>query len=42
MTILHYKQIGSGPNIVLIHGLFGNLDNLNMVAKKFSDAIYCH
>jgi esterase len=33
MTILHYKQIGSGPNIVLLHGLFGNLDNLNMVTK---------
>ncbi len=34
MTILHYKKTGSGPNIVLIHGLFGSLDNLNMVAKK--------
>lgn len=31
--ILHYKQTGQGEDILLIHGLFGSLDNLNMVAK---------
>ena len=37
MPILHYKQIGTGPNLVLIHGLFGSLDNLNTVAKKLAE-----
>lgn len=39
-TILNYKQLGSGEHVVLIHGLFGNLDNLNMVAKPLSEK-YC-
>lgn len=38
MAILNYQQIGSGPNLVLIHGLFGSLDNLNMVAKGLADS----
>jgi esterase len=38
--ILNYKQIGTGPHIVLIHGLFGSLENLNMVAKPLSQD-YC-
>lgn len=33
MKLLNYVQQGSGPHIILIHGLFGSLDNLNMVAK---------
>lgn len=37
MTILHYQQLGAGENIVLIHGLFGSLENLNMVAKPLSE-----
>lgn len=36
-TLLNYKQIGTGENIVLIHGLFGSLENLNMVAKPLSE-----
>jgi len=39
-SILNYKQIGTGEHIVLIHGLFGSLENLNMVAKPLSD-LYC-
>ena len=35
--ILNYKQSGTGENIVLIHGLFGSLENLNMVAKPLSE-----
>lgn len=38
--LLNYKQLGSGENLVLIHGLFGSLENLNMVAKPLSES-YC-
>jgi len=33
---LHFQQLGQGDPIVLIHGLFGSLENLNMVAKQLS------
>jgi len=36
-SILNYQQQGSGPNILLIHGLLGSLENLNMVAKGLKD-----
>jgi len=35
--ILHYKQQGSGADVILIHGLLGSLENLNMVAKGLID-----
>ncbi len=38
--LLHYQQMGEGEHIVLIHGLFGSLENLNMVAKPLSKS-YC-
>ncbi|MDG3087448.1 alpha/beta fold hydrolase [Vibrio hannami] len=31
--MLNYKLQGSGPNVLLIHGLFGNLDNLGLIAR---------
>lgn len=34
---LNYKQIGQGPDVVLIHGLFGSLENLNVIAKPLSE-----
>jgi esterase len=34
--LLNYQQSGSGKNIILIHGLFGRLENLNMVAKALA------
>lgn len=37
MSILNYKQQGQGPNILLIHGLFGSLENLNMVANSLKE-----
>jgi len=37
MKLLNYTQQGSGPHILLIHGLFGSLDNLNMVAKPLRE-----
>ena len=36
--LLHYQQLGSGKDIILIHGLFGRLENLNMVAKALSES----
>ena len=40
MAMLNYQQSGTGENLVLIHGLFGSLENLNMVAKVLSQ-FYC-
>lgn len=37
MQLLNFTQQGSGPHIILIHGLFGSLENLNMVAKPLSN-----
>ncbi|XQW86252.1 alpha/beta fold hydrolase [Thalassotalea piscium] len=37
MAILNYQQQGSGQDIVLIHGLLGSLENLNMVARGLKD-----
>lgn len=37
MTHLNYQQTGSGPDIILIHGLFGSLENLGMVAKNLQE-----
>ncbi|WP_111976492.1 alpha/beta fold hydrolase [Algibacillus agarilyticus] len=33
---LNYTDKGTGPVLVLIHGLLGSLDNLNMVARSFN------
>ncbi|MCE0494548.1 alpha/beta fold hydrolase [Vibrio salinus] len=33
-ALLHYKTEGEGHPIVLIHGLFGNLDNLGILARE--------
>lgn len=35
--LLNYQQLGNGKDIILIHGLFGRLENLNMVAKALSE-----
>ena len=35
--LLNYKQTGSGPAVVIIHGLFGSLENLNVIAKALSE-----
>ncbi len=36
-ALLHYKTEGHGHPIVLIHGLFGNLDNLGILARALKD-----
>jgi esterase len=40
MKQLNYQQQGTGKHVLLIHGLFGSLENLNMVAKVLSEQ-YC-
>jgi len=35
--ILHYQLTGSGPAVVLIHGLFGSFENLGSIARALSD-----
>lgn len=34
---LNFKQQGKGPDVILIHGLFGSLENLNVIAKPLSE-----
>ncbi len=37
MQKLHYQEAGQGDTIILIHGLFGSLENLGMIAKVLQD-----
>lgn len=39
-TLVNFQQQGSGEHLILIHGLFGSLENLNMVAKVLAQS-YC-
>lgn len=34
---LNYKIFGSGPPLVILHGLFGTLDNWQTLARRWSD-----
>jgi len=34
---LHFRESGSGPALVILHGVFGSGENWFTVAKKFSD-----
>ncbi len=34
---LHYQSIGSGEPIMILHGLFGSLDNWSGIAKKLAE-----
>lgn len=36
-SILNCKEQGQGPAIILIHGLFGNLDNLGLLARALCE-----
>ncbi len=33
---LHYRKIGQGKPLIILHGLFGSADNWNSLAKEFS------
>ncbi|MBS1650804.1 MAG: alpha/beta fold hydrolase [Bacteroidetes bacterium] len=34
---LAYRVVGSGPPLLILHGLFGQSDNWNTLSKKFAD-----
>lgn len=36
-TELNFKKLGSGPNLIILHGLFGSLDNWQTVANHLSE-----
>lgn len=41
MTVsLNHKIIGQGPPVIILHGLFGMLDNLLLLAKRLEEAGY--
>lgn len=35
--LLNYKQTGAGPVVVIMHGLFGSLENLNIISRTLSE-----
>ncbi|MFA0373201.1 alpha/beta fold hydrolase, partial [Vibrio sp. 10N.222.54.F6] len=35
---MHYTTNGNGPVVILIHGLFGDLDNLKALVKSLEDS----
>jgi len=35
---LNFKRLGTGDPVILIHGLFGNLDNLGRLARHLSES----
>jgi len=37
MNTLYYKRLGSGPPILILHGLYGNSDNWISIAKNLSN-----
>ena len=37
MIELNYKKMGSGQPMIILHGLFGSLDNWMTLGKKFSE-----
>jgi esterase len=34
---LHFKSFGSGPALIILHGLFGSLDNWQGLAKRYAE-----
>ena len=34
---LHYRNIGEGEPLIILHGLFGSADNWQTLGKKFAD-----
>ena len=41
-NILHSKIIGEGKPLIILHGLFGMLDNWQALAKEFSQFFETH
>ena len=40
---LNYDQVGMGPNLIILHGLFGSASNFRTLARQFSEfyTVYC-
>ncbi|AWL12129.1 Esterase [Saliniradius amylolyticus] len=36
--MLNYQRAGNGPTLVLLHGLFGSLENLNSIKRALEDS----
>jgi len=34
---LNYKQFGQGAPVIILHGLFGTLDNWQTIARRLSE-----
>jgi len=34
---LHYREIGQGEPLLILHGLFGSSDNWQTLGKKFAE-----
>jgi esterase len=35
--MLNHKTYGTGPNLVILHGLFGMLDNWSTLARRWAE-----
>ena len=35
---LYYREFGSGPPLIILHGLYGSSDNWVTIAKKLADS----
>lgn len=42
MKVLHHKVLGQGEPLLILHGLFGMLDNWMTLAKRFSEFYEVH
>ena len=40
MLQLHFRELGQGAPLVILHGLFGTLDNWQTLARRWADAGY--
>ncbi|MCA8832209.1 alpha/beta fold hydrolase [Hymenobacter pini] len=40
MLQLHFREMGQGAPLVILHGLFGTLDNWQTLARRWADAGY--
>ena len=41
-TVLHDSVLGEGPDVVLLHGLFGQASNLGSVARALQSNFRVH
>lgn len=40
--MLNHSERGEGPPLVLIHGLFGSLENVGALARRLSESFHCY